>query len=309
MAATDLKCELSWSASRAKEFDRCKREYWYARYSSWGWWTERPRGSKYEAMVHKNLTSMPAFTGDVIHRAIERWFQLRRAGSVMSAADLFEEAREMFRSGWRQSSTDGWKERPNKCTHLFEHHYAWEIPMNRTDAARDLMQRSTQYFMQSPDLAPVRQAEPDGWLAVESLDTYQFQGTKVYAVPDFAYQVDDKVHIWDWKTGKPREDDIFQLHTYALYACERWHTDPEDITLYAAYLGEGRVQTIPVQIEILSAAQDRMSLSLREMMDVHYDPDVDDLIMENWPTSGAPDNCRYCRFRGICDAVANGEDK
>ncbi|MAW59859.1 MAG: hypothetical protein CMJ94_03365 [Planctomycetes bacterium] len=305
MAATELKCELSWSASRAKEFERCKREYWYSRYASWGWWTERPRAQKFEIMVHKNLTSLPAFTGDVIHRAIERWFQLRRAGSTMNATELMEEAINLFRTGWRQSSTDAWEERPNKSTHLFEHHYQHEISKERTEHARKLIEVATRYFCESPALEPVRAAAPDDWLAVESLDTYQYLGTKVYAVPDFAYGANEKVHIWDWKTGRPREDDIFQLHTYALYACEKWQTDPEDITLYAAYLGEQEVQTIPVQIDKLSEAQDRMSMSLREMMDVHYDPDVDDLMMDNWPTSGAPEACRFCRYQGICDGAAS----
>lgn len=303
MAATELKCELSWSASRAKEFERCRRENWYSRYGSWGWWTERPRGEKYNTMVHKNLTSLPAFTGDVIHRAIERWFQLRKAGSAMTAQELFEESRELFRQGWRQSSTELWAERPNKMTHLFEHHYNWDISADRTNAAKDLMTRSAKYFIESAELAPVRESKPDSWLSVESLDTYQFLGTKVYAVPDFAYQDEEKVHIWDWKTGKPREDDIFQLHTYALYACERWHTDPEDITLHAAYLGEGNVQSIPVQIDKLGEAQDRMSMSIREMMDIHYDPDVDDFMAENWQPTGAPDACRFCRYKGMCDAA------
>jgi CRISPR/Cas system-associated exonuclease Cas4 (RecB family) len=306
MAATEFKCELSWSASRAKEFVRCRRENWYSRYGSWGWWTEKPRGKKFETMVHKNLTSLPAFTGDVIHRAIERWFQLRKAGSTMTTQELFEESREMFRQGWRQSSTELWAERPNKSTHLFEHHYKWDVSADRTNAARDLMERSAKYFIESPQLAPVRNSQPDSWLSVESLDTYQFLGTKVYAVPDFAYQDEEKVHIWDWKTGKPREDDIFQLYTYALYACERWQTDPEDITLHAAYLGEGNVQSIPVEIGRLGEAQDRMSMSIREMMDIHYDPDVDDFMAENWQATGAPDACRFCRYKGMCDAAPQG---
>lgn len=304
MAATELKCELSWSASRAKEFERCKREYWYSRYASWGWWTERPRGEKFQTMVHKNLTSLPAFTGDVIHRAIERWFELKRAGSVMNAAELMEEAVNLFRVGWRQSSTDAWQERPNKSTHLFEHHYKFDIKAERTALSRNLIEVATKFFCESPQLAPVRDVPAEDWLSVETLDTYQFLGTKVYAVPDFAYRVDEKVHIWDWKTGKPREDDIFQLHTYALYACEKWQTDPEDIVLYAGYLGQENVQTIPVEIEKLSEAQDRMSMSLREMMDLHYDPDVDDLMMQNWPASGAPEGCRFCRYKGMCPDAA-----
>ncbi len=307
MATKQLKCELSWSASRAKEWDRCRRENWYARYASWGWWTEQPRGDKYQVMVHKSLTSLPAYAGDCVHRAIERWFELKRGGASMTAAELYEESVQLFREGWRQSAGDGWKARPNKSTHLFEHHYGIDIPKERTEKARALLERCAKYFMESPELAPVREAHPDTWRAVETLDTYQYLGTKIYAVPDFAYMDGDTVHIWDWKTGTPREEDLFQLHTYALYACERWSTDPEDIVLHAAYLGEESVKEVPVDLEALSQAQDRMSDSLRAMMDAHYDPDEDELMMENWPASPEARKCGWCRFRGICGDAARPE--
>ncbi len=306
MALKEIRCELSWSASRAKEFLRCKREYWYGRYASWGWWKEEPRGQKFEIMVHKTLTSLPAYAGDCMHRAIERWFQLKRAGSSMNAQELYEEARELFREGWRQSSGDGWRARPNKSTHLEEHHYGRELPPDKLEAVRAHLERCAKNFCEMPALEPVRAAHPDSWRALESLDTYLFLGTKVYAVPDFGYQEGETVHIWDWKTGKPREEDLFQLLTYGLYACEKWGADPDDIKLYAAYIGTGEVKPIPVSIEALSQAQDRMSESVREMMEVHYDPDVDPVQMENWQATGAPDACRFCRFRGICDAAPRG---
>ncbi len=300
MALQQLKCELSWSASRAREFARCKRENWYARYASWGWWTEEPRGEKFEVMTLKSLTSLPAFAGDCMHRAIERWFQLRKAGTTMTARELYEEARELFRSGWRQSTTDAWKARPNKNVHLWEHQYGQALAPERLEAVRAHLERCARNFCEHPALAPAREAHPDSWRAVESLDTYRFLGTKVYAVPDFAYEAEDVYHIWDWKTGRPREEDHFQLMTYALYACEKWHADPEAIRLHAAYIGTGKVEAIPVDIETLSAAQDRVSESLREMMEVHYDPDVDPVVLEHWPTDGAPEGCPSCRFLAIC---------
>ena len=303
MPATQLKCELSWSASRAREFERCRREYWYSRYASWGWWQEKPRGPRYEVMVHKNLTSLPAFAGDCVHRAIARWFELRRSGTQMSAEELFEEARELFRDGWRQSAGDGWQARPNKSVHLEEHHYGQPPGKEATERVRDLLERCARSFSELAELAGVRASHPDSWRAVESLDTYRFLGTKVYAVPDFAYEDSGNLHIWDWKTGRPREEDAFQLQTYALYACEKWSADPESIVLHAAYLGEGSVKTAPVDIEALSQAQDRMSASVREMMDVHYDPDEDPVVMEHWAPTGAPDGCPRCRFRAVCDAA------
>ncbi|MBC8369928.1 MAG: PD-(D/E)XK nuclease family protein [Planctomycetes bacterium] len=296
----NYKNELSWSASRAKEFERCRREYYYSRYASWGWWTEKPRGEKYEAMVHKNLTSLPAMVGSNVHDAIEHWFHLKRDGVNMSASDLFNEAVDNFREGWRQSSTESWQSAPNKMAHLDEHHYGNEISKERTDKARELLELTTRYFVESDDCRPAREAHPDNWRSLESMDTYMFLGTKIYAVPDFAYIDGETVHIWDWKTGKPREDDIFQLHSYALYACEKWNADPESIVLYAAYLNEQKVQRFEADLNKLGEVQDKMSMSVREMMDVHYDPDEDPVIMDNWPRTSDESKCRWCRFRGIC---------
>ncbi|HEX9794470.1 MAG TPA: PD-(D/E)XK nuclease family protein [Planctomycetota bacterium] len=301
MAATDFKCELSWSASRAREFARCKRENWYARYGSWGWWTERPAGEKVQFAILKNLSSLPAFAGTCMHEAIERWFELKRGGTAMTADELYEDARERFRAGWRQSAGQEWMRRPSKVVHLEEHQYGVDMPAERLGAVNELLQRCARYFCESRELAPVRDSLPEDWLSVEALDSYMFLGAKVYAVPDFAARVGEEIHIWDWKTGKPREADEFQLNTYALYACERWSADPEAIVLHAAYLGAGEVRSKPVDIDKLSTVQDRMSESVREMLDLHYDPDQDEVVMANWPTSGAPQACPGCRFRAVCE--------
>ncbi|MCX8229068.1 MAG: PD-(D/E)XK nuclease family protein [Planctomycetota bacterium] len=298
--ATKFQCELSWSASRSKEFERCRKENWYSRYGSWGWWTERPQGAKYEVMTHKNLTSLPALAGTCMHDAIEHWFSLRSNGTAMTSHELFEDARERFREGWRESAGDGWASQPNKSVHLEEHHYGEQIEEIRTSRVQEMMTRASHYFCESKDLQAVREVNPESWLSVESMDTWSFLGTKIYSIPDFAYEKDGTFHIWDWKTGRPREDDWFQLHTYALYGCEKWSADPESIVLHAAYLNEQIVQTKEVNIQALGDVQDAMSMSVRAMMEVHYDPDVDPCVKENWPENGAPSQCGRCRYRGLC---------
>lgn len=295
----ELRIELSWSVSRSKEFERCRREYWYARYASWGWWKNDPRGEKRAIAVLKSLDSLPTLAGDAVHQAIARYFELRRGGTTMTGPELFEHARECFRAGWRQSLGEEWQRRPGKAVRLDEHHYGTELAKETTDRYRDLMQACVENFLK----LPVALSLPAEWLAFEQLDSYLFLGAKVYAVPDFALRRDGVLHIYDWKTGKPREDDLFQLHTYALYACERWGADPEHIVLHAAYLADGQVRTAPVDVYQLSVCQDRMSESVRAMLDLHYDPEVDDYVAGNWPVNGAPKECPRCRFRGICETA------
>lgn len=305
MAVSELKIELSWSASRAREFERCRKEYWFARYASWGWWKESPPAARWQAATLARLTSLPAYAGDCVHRAVARWFDRRRAGTTMTAAELNEEAVALFREGWRQSQGWGPQSRPKRdTTHLQEHHFGLPLPKERTDAIRELLQRCTRNFAEAPALAPARAAHPDHWRALEELDSYKFLGTKIYAVPDFAYLDGETLHIWDWKTGTPRPEDDFQLLSYGLYACERWSQEPESIVLHAAYLSTGEVKTTPVTIEALSQAQDRVSESLRAMMDAHYDPEADPLVPAHWTAAPEAAKCGGCRFRGICEASA-----
>lgn len=310
MGKGDIRCELSWSASRAREFERCRRETWYARYGSWGWWTERPRGERFEAMVHKNLTTLPAFAGTCVHEAIEQAFVMKRQGLELDRDGLLRSTVELFRDGWRQSSGGGWKDRPNKSVHLEEHHYGVEIPEDRTAGVRDLFERCAKTLAEAPTLEPVRRVDPKDWLALETLDTWPMEGVKVYSVPDFAFRGEDgRVRIYDWKTGRPRPEDDFQLRTYALYAEAKWGAVAEEVELYGVYLGEGTLKPVSTKAEELEETRARMRASIADMVAVHYDPDESPARLEDWPTSGAPQACGRCRFRGICPGAVEAESE
>jgi CRISPR/Cas system-associated exonuclease Cas4 (RecB family) len=301
MARAELRCELSWSVSREREYRRCPREAWYARYASWGWWQERPRGERWGLMVLKNLTTLPAFSGDCLHRAIADWLAERRAGrAAPDARWLFERARDHFRDGWRESSQGGWSVKPNQRVHLADHHYGPAPSRERTDAARDLLERSARAFVEDAALAAARDAPPESWLALEELDRFELAGTAVYAVPDFAYRADGRVHIWDWKSGRPRDADEFQLHAYALYARERWGAEPASTVLHLAYLGHAGVRTLDVAAERLAAVERQIETSIAELRAVHYDPDREPARLEQWPADPSPAKCGDCRFRGVC---------
>jgi len=305
MAGRTLRCELSWSVSRAREFRRCRREAWYARYGSWAWWQEQPRGERWRLMVLKNLTSLPAFAGDCLHRGIAEWLEARRSGRpAPDARWLFERAREHFRAGWRESSQGTWKVKPNQRVHLHEHHYGPAPSRERTDAVRDLLERAATFFVEDPALSLAREAPPDTWLAVEQLDTFELAGTKVYAVPDFAHRAGGRVHIWDWKSGRPRDEDLFQLQTYALFARERWDVDPRAVTLHAAYLGAGEVRSVDVDPDRLEQVEREVEAAIAELRAVHYDPDREDPQMDLWPPEPEPRKCGDCRFREVCEASA-----
>ena len=52
-----LKNEFTWSASRARTFDYCPRQYWWNYYGSWGGWDRDCTREAREAYMLKNLAN------------------------------------------------------------------------------------------------------------------------------------------------------------------------------------------------------------------------------------------------------------
>ena len=176
--------------------------------------------------------------GSIAHDAIQRWFEQKRdEGATPEPAAFVEQAVEELRGHYRDSRDGRWQERPAKITHLAEHHYEEpQIDEATGEAGRygktyaDRIRDSLVAFLEMPELEGVRTCDPSSWLSCEDMSTFDVEGVKVYAVPDFAYCDDDGVvHIWDWKTGSPRDADAFQLEVYAGYARDFWGADPDRV--------------------------------------------------------------------------------
>ena len=105
-----------------------------------------------------------------------------------------------------------------------EHEYA--EPVKDEDWKRiyeAVIEGSLRAFYGSAVFEEIRRTPRDRWLAVDVLDKWFFEGTKIWAAVDFAYRdAEGRVHLLDWKTGKERGADHPQVGTYALYARQKW---------------------------------------------------------------------------------------
>ena len=66
--------ELSWSASRARMFQKCRRRYYLQYYLAWKGWDRQASDERQRAYLLKKMTRMPMLAGDALHRALEEWF-------------------------------------------------------------------------------------------------------------------------------------------------------------------------------------------------------------------------------------------
>ena len=138
----------------------------------------------------------------------------------MKEAETVERATRALRQAYKESRDGMWKRSLTRFTYLAEHYY--EDPRLATrEGTRaygasyvELIERCMHHFFAMPELAPVREAGEEALLFVEDpspeggFESFDYEGTKVYASPDLIYQDADGVaHIYDWKTGSPSDDD------------------------------------------------------------------------------------------------------
>lgn len=312
--------ELSWSTSRARTFASCPRKYYFDYYLSWLGWGRNADPERRRAYLLKKMTRMPMLAGDIVHRAIEEFFARRDQGLGWTADEAVQWAVKELRRGYKESRDGGWKARPAKSVRLAEHHYG-ESKVDETtdDAARygkryvERIEGALRRFFDDAALEPMRSAQPSDWLACEEMSTFELFDTKVFAIPDFAYldaageDGDARgATIVDWKTGRPREADRFQLEVYAFYARERWGLDPERTRAVDVYLGTGELHEVRVTREVLDGALARIEASITSMREVHFDADESKGDPAAFPMIPEEDaeavrsQCGTCNYRELC---------
>ena len=300
--------EFSWSASRARMFHACKRRYYLQYYLAWNGWDRGASAERQRTYLLKKMTRMPMLAGEALHKALEEWFQSRQSGREFTREEVEKAALAILRRGYRNSRDGTWR-RSSKLVHLAEHHYEEEAIDEASGAAGaygkryvERIQQAVATFFESAMLEEVRAVEPASYLAFEAMDTFTLFGTKVYAVPDLAYRRGEEVVIYDWKTGRPREEDEEQLAVYTIYAREKWGVAPEQVETVDAYLPSDEVIGSRHSAEELVPVEERIEASMAEMRAVHFDAGEIDGDREAFPMVEAGSReCGSCNFRELCD--------
>lgn len=295
-----LENTFSWSFSRSRTFQDCPRKYWFHYYGSWGGWEANAPAEARELYLLKKITGLHMLAGDTVHRAIERALLGWARGEQPEVETTVAWCKREMQRGFSESRDELWREGPSKYVRLFSHHYG-------PPPSRDFLTRiakkvgdSVRTFFVSQAFGLIRETDPDRWLPIETLDTFEFEGTQVYAVPDFACRHDGDVLIFDWKTGKRSKSNLDQVVLYALFAAAKWDADPERVKAAPVYLlNGGEFDPAHVTEKDRARVEEVMRSSIAAMRERLADPAGNVARKEDFePTPGH--GCRWCNFRGVC---------
>ncbi len=306
----ELQNEFSWSKSRHEKFAECRRAYYYAYYASWGGWEAQPGTAVRELYVLKKLSSRWQWAGSVVHGALKQMLQRAKVtGDFLSADRLLERTRARARAEWAGSREKVYWREASRIVGLVEHEYAEPVPdADWKRLYEQVIEGGLRGFYASETLEELRRTPRDRWLTVDELDSWDFEGTKIWVAVDFAYRdAEGRVHLLDWKTGKERGVDHTQVAIYALYAQRKWGVPTDGVVGGLVYLAAGAPGAGAERVSVAAdrAALDRctaeMRASIAEMRGALADPGRNVAREEaSFPRLEPRDACRRCPFRRPC---------
>ena len=294
-----FKSELSWSVSRDRLFNECRRAYYYNYYASWGGWDKKSDEFTRKAYILKNIRNIDAWIGDIVHQIIKWIISSKLYGNVITLDDARKKSKQMLMRTWEQSRSQEWKKNIKNNLNLFEHYYNCEPERVVLMEKMQKVVNSLRNFYNSGLMEFFLKLPKENFLTIDELDSFLFKGTKVFAVPDFAVREEQYI-IYDWKTGKPYDKDVFQLSFYKMYAESKWKASPENIKLIPVYLGSEEVSLTPVSAVPLEEIKTYIVNSIKDMKSVLYDIENNLANIELCAKTENAWTCKRCKFQEIC---------
>ncbi|MCP4651824.1 MAG: PD-(D/E)XK nuclease family protein [Candidatus Omnitrophica bacterium] len=294
-----LKNVLTWSFSRGRLFNECRRAYYYQYYASWGGWERNSDELARKAYILKNVRNMDAWIGDIVHQAIKWILRTMLNGEGVTLDQARNTIKHQLVKTWEQSRSSAWEKNIKNNLNLLEHYYKREP--TREELSRRIRKavESIYNFYNSGLIDNFSKLEKENFLTIDELDSFNFEGVKTFAIPDLAIKT-NKYCLYDWKTGKPSEKDVLQLSCYVLYAVSKWGLDPEDVNIIPIYLTQKGFSTdavMPVNIDIVKT---HIRGSLAEMRAVLLDVKNNKIDAKLCPKAEDSWRCKNCKFQEIC---------
>ena len=309
----DLQNVFTWSASRHGTFQYCKRQYWWNYYGSWGGWNFDAPGQAREAYMLKNLANRWTWPGTIVHEAIEAVLkrqlassgqhQLSFDGAGIDVEAEVEAATKKMRTQWVESREGHYRRRPKKRFGLVEHEYEEHLPREEWQEVNQKARDSLRAFFTSDLFARILRMDPQRWLPIEQLDQFDFEGTGIWAVLDFAFRTEaGDVEIYDWKTGRVTPDaNKLQLGGYALYVGAKHDADPARVETNLVYLGKD-VQTFTFRMteKELLETRGEIRASIAGMRMRLFDKEGNVARREDFEMTDDESKCAICAYRRLC---------
>ena len=317
-----LQNTCSWSSSRESTFRECKKKYWYTYYGAWEGWPlyfrdPRSHVSPLAAYLYrlKNMQPVSMFVGSLVHKVIEESVpSLIQTKKLPPKSALLEKGKTLLSKGLEESSSKAWLTHPKKHTNLLEDYYQHHKP-----SYEELEHKVTTCLSNWYD-SPLTQGmllHPNTTFGdVEKLMQFSL-GADMQCIVVFDLYVhwkreekDEKLLIFDWKTGSESDRIMKQMAAYALAAIHLLRVPLSSIIVCPFYLMDsptaykkiGAGSPHPLSEKDIEETKRSISSALQEMKELHVEGRLPDPT--RFPYVEERRQCRFCPFQELCEKAS-----
>lgn len=298
---------VRWSYSRRSLLERCPRQYYYEYYGS------ATRGANADALKAtlrslKCLQHRHAFTGQILHAAIARFFRLAREGQLCPNNQVVDWALRQFDRGviYCRTYPQGYGpvDENIEPTLLREYYYRQANADALYSESRARLVNSLRTFLTQQEYEWCRAAGTHPSARIEAHFSIDTVACRIEGRVDLAYCGEDGVNIVDWKIGNDEGATAsLQLVAYGLWGSAEFNRSIENVHVYKAYLGSGRLVAYTLSPELMNAGRARIVQDARIMQFLHsYGREA---MAEAFTPCAQPAICSLCPYKMSCPA---GED-
>ncbi len=302
-ASGNLKNEFSWSYSRAAKYRQCPRAYYYHYYAAWeGWKATAPAPVK-KAYLLKNLTGLSQWVGNLVHETIRFALSRLKAGEMVEEAELIRQMHTRAQSDFSDSQNGRYRQKPNRYTGFQEHYYQIDLTGETWQNAWETAKKHLQTFTRSALYAHLRRQSPATFLEIETLQSFQLAGAKVWVQMDLARREEDTIVIYDWKTGTVHEERIQQqLGVYGLYVRQTRPTVAKNTALRGIIysVAADKIFEIDLNDALLAETQQSIQNSIAQLQSLLSEPTANLAEISRFPMIETLEVCQTCQFRELC---------
>ena len=308
----ELKNTFSWSFSASKDFETCPRRRYLAKYRMWNGWNAQAEAESQAAYRLTKMDSRHTVKGVAVEDAVMWVLQRHQAGQTVTMDEAYETiARPLLNGAWQDSKHQRWKQNAKKFTCLHEHYYPQFLPESQAEwpkrVAMDVKTCISNFI--TAVLPRIKDVRPDQEIPIRTVkmgdpESFEFDGVKVYAIPDYVYRDGDTLHIIDWKSGRPMESHASQIAVYGLWAGVQHGIPPRQIETHLEYLMSGQTASARLGDEDVAEISQLIRSSVADMTEYLENADRERNVpvsKDEWDMAADMSVCSRCNFYELCE--------
>jgi CRISPR/Cas system-associated exonuclease Cas4 (RecB family) len=294
--------KFTWSVSRDDTFLECPRKYWFNYYGFWGGWEIDTPERVRQIYVLKQVKSRAMWAGQVVHDCIKRSLDnISRGIPVLALDEILSITRDRMRADFRSSRAGAYWNNPKNNCGLYEHEYDLEVPDEQWRETADRVDTCLKNFYNSETYETLRRLPRDDFLEIEQFSGFDLDGENVVIKLDCATRHNDRIVVWDWKTGRLEQTGLsFQMACYAYYASNVYRVPVDHVVTRRFELLRNEL----VEEKISEGALDELLTYIRgsiaDMKALLDDPRRNTTTEGRFAKVEKRETCYRCNFLKIC---------